>query len=118
MKLAGHISRALVHDGHNPHVVHDGLVALNTARNATYDLILLDVELPTMTGLEVLAELRASGNATRVLMLTARGEIADRVAGLVTGADDYLVKPFAMKELLARINAVGRRFIAPTGGKL
>jgi DNA-binding response OmpR family regulator len=118
VKLAGHIKRALVHDGHDPHLVHDGGVALNEARNETWDLILLDVELPTMNGLEVLRQLRADENATRVLMLTARGEVADRVAGLVSGADDYLVKPFAMKELLARINAVGRRVIAPTGGKL
>ena len=118
VKLAGHISRALVHDGHDPHVVHDGAVALKEARSGSYNLILLDVELPTMNGLEVLKELRTSDNATRVLMLTARGEVADRVAGLMGGADDYLVKPFAMKELLARINAVGRRFLAPTGGKL
>ena len=118
MKLAGHISRALVHGGHDPHVVHDGRVALQEARSGSYNLILLDVELPTMNGLEVLKALRETDNATRVLMLTARGEVADRVAGLMSGADDYLVKPFAMKELLARINAVGRRFLAPTGGNL
>jgi DNA-binding response OmpR family regulator len=81
-------------------------------------LILLDVELPGLDGLEVLKQLRASHNMTRVLMLTARGEIPDKVVGLMSGADDYLAKPFAMKELLARINAVGRRFVAPPREKL
>ena len=117
-KLAGHLARALLHDGHDPQVIHDGMAALAEARTGNYDLILLDVELPRLDGLEVLKQLRASGNVTRVLMLTARGEIEDKVAGLMSGADDYLVKPFAMKELLARINAVGRRFVTPLGGKL
>ena len=118
VKLASHISRALVHDGHDPHVIHDGIAALDAAQTGTYDFILLDVELPGLDGLQVLKELRAAKVETRVLMLTARGELQDKVAGLTSGADDYLVKPFAMKELLARINAVGRRFVTPTAGKL
>ena len=118
VKLAGHLRRALMHDGHDPHVVHDGIAGLTEARTGSYDLILLDVELPGLDGLEVLKQLRAAQNMTRVLMLTARGEIPDKVAGLMSGADDYLAKPFAMKELLARINAVGRRFVAPPCEKL
>ena len=118
LKLAGHLTRALTHDGHDPYAVHDGRAALAEARSGTYDLILLDVELPGLNGFEVLKQLRAAGVPTRVLMLTARGEVPDKVAGLTIGADDYLTKPFAMNELLARINAVGRRFIAPTGARL
>jgi DNA-binding response OmpR family regulator len=118
VKLAGHLRRALTHDGHDPHVVHDGIAGLHEANTGNYDLILLDVELPGLDGLAVLKELRTTHNMTRVLMLTARGEIPDKVAGLMSGADDYLAKPFAMKELLARINAVGRRFVAPPCEKL
>jgi DNA-binding response OmpR family regulator len=118
VKLAGHLRRALMHDGHDPHVVHDGLAGLREAGTGKYDLILLDVELPGLDGFEVLRQLRAAQNVTRVIMLTARGEIPDKVTGLMSGADDYLAKPFAMNELLARINAVGRRFVAPAGEKL
>jgi DNA-binding response OmpR family regulator len=118
VKLASHLRRALMHDGHDPHVVHDGLAGLREAQNGKYDLIVLDVGLPGLDGLEVLKQLRAAQNMTRVLMLTARGEMPDRVAGLLCGADDYLAKPFAMKELLARINAVGRRPTAPRGERL
>jgi DNA-binding response OmpR family regulator len=89
-------------------------VGLVEGRDETYDLIVLDVELPRMNGFEVLKQLRADGVRTRVLMLTARGETADKITGLTNGADDYLTKPFAMRELLARVNAVGRRYIAPT----
>ena len=113
VKLAGHLARALEHNGHNPRVVHDGKVALVEARDGSYDLIVLDVELPRMDGFEVLKQLRALGVETRILMLTARGEIQDKVAGLTSGADDYLTKPFAMNELLARVNAMGRRFATP-----
>ena len=113
VKLAGHLVRALEHNGHNPRVVHDGKVALVEARDGSYDLIVLDVELPRMDGFEVLKQLRALGVESRVLMLTARSETQDKVTGLTTGADDYLTKPFAMNELLARVNAVGRRFATP-----
>jgi DNA-binding response OmpR family regulator len=110
VKLAAHLARALEHNGHNPRVVNDGKVALVEAGDGSYDLIVLDVELPRMDGFEVLKQLRALGVQSRVLMLTARGEMQDKVAGLTMGADDYLTKPFAMNELLARVNAVGRRF--------
>jgi len=76
------------------------------------------VELPRMDGFEVLKQLRALGVESRVLMLTARAELPDKIQGLTSGADDYLTKPFAMNELLARVNALGRRFVAPTGRTL
>ena len=115
VKLAAHLSRALEHDGHEVRVVHDGKVALVEARDRNYDLLVLDVELPRMDGFEILKQLRSDGVSTRILMLTARSENPDKVAGLTGGADDYVTKPFAMNELLARVNAVGRRFVAPTG---
>jgi DNA-binding response OmpR family regulator len=118
VRLAAHLARALEHDGHEARVVHDGKVGLVEARDGTYDLVVLDVELPRMDGFEVLNQLRSLGVESRVLMLTARGETLDKIAGLKSGADDYLTKPFAMNELLARVNALGRRFVAPTGRTL
>jgi DNA-binding response OmpR family regulator len=118
VRLAAHLARALEHDGHNPRVVHDGKVALVEARDGSYDLLVLDVELPRMDGFEILRQLRALHVESRILMLTARGETPDKITGLTSGADDYLTKPFAMKELLARVNALGRRFVAPTGRTL
>lgn len=115
VRLAAHLARALEHNGHDPRVVYDGKVALVEARDGSYDLVLLDVELPRMDGFEVLKQLRALGVESRILMLTARGETPDKITGLTSGADDYLTKPFAMNELLARVNALGRRFVAPTG---
>jgi len=88
---------------------YDGEYGLDCALTGIYDLIILDVMLPKMNGLHLLKELRAAGVQTPVLMLTARGEIRDRVAGLDSGADDYLPKPFHMDELLARLRALGRR---------
>jgi DNA-binding response OmpR family regulator len=107
VKLAAHLSRALEYDGHEVRIVHDGKVAFLEARDGNYDLLVLDVELPRMDGFEILKKLRASGIATRILMLTARSENPDKIAGLTSGADDYLPKPFAMNELLARVNRFG-----------
>lgn len=118
VSLAGHVARALTHDGHDPKIVYDGKVALLEAREGGYDLIVLDIELPRMDGLEILKQLRSLGVASRIIMLTARGETPDKIAGLTGGADDYLSKPFAMKELVARVNALGRRFVAPAGRTL
>ena len=87
----------------------DGEAALYQASINDYDLILLDINLPIKSGLEVCVELRASGSTVPVLMLTARDTIQDRIAGLDTGADDYLTKPYAFRELLARVRAVTRR---------
>jgi DNA-binding response OmpR family regulator len=108
--LAQHISRVLIETGHEPTLVHDGETALGKAEETHYDLIVLDVMLPGINGFEVLRRLRTAKLATRVIILTARGELGDRVTGLDLGADDYLAKPFAMKELLARVSALGRRF--------
>ena len=91
-------------------MVHDGETALGEAEAKQYDLIVLDVMLPGMNGFEVLRRLRGAKMDTRVLILTARGEVNDRVTGLGLGADDYLAKPFAMQELVARVGALGRRF--------
>jgi DNA-binding response OmpR family regulator len=110
VRLAQHISRALIEAGHEPAIVHDGETAVGEAQEKQYDLVVLDVMLPGMDGFEVLRRLRAAKMDTRVLILTARGEVSDRVTGLHLGADDYLAKPFAMQELVARVSALGRRF--------
>lgn len=109
-RLARHISSALIEAGHDPTMVEDGETAIGRAQESAFDLILLDVMLPGMDGFETLRSLRESGVTARVLMLTARGEVNDRVTGLQLGADDYLAKPFAMQELLARVRALGRRY--------
>src|SRR5438552_16934604 len=109
-RLARQIASALTEAGHDPTVVHDGEAALQEATDTPFDLIVLDVGLPHMDGFEVLRRLRARHVTSRVLVLTARGEVKDRVTGLQLGADDYLPKPFAMPELVARVRALGRRY--------
>ena len=109
-RLARHVASALIEAGNDPTTVHDGEAALNAAGDGAFDLIILDVGLPGMDGFEVLRQLRAQHIPSRVLMLTARGELSDRVTGLQLGADDYLPKPFAMQELLARVRALSRRY--------
>ncbi len=111
--LAGHVCRALTRAGHTCEVRHDGAEGLNHALHQPSDLIVLDVNLPSMDGFTVLRKLREAHNHTRVLLLTARGEIGDRVFGLRHGGDDYLTKPFAMEELLARVEVLGRRGALP-----
>ncbi len=108
--LARQIASTLTEAGHDPVVVHDGEKGLDKTKTTSFDLIVLDIILPGMDGFEVLRHLRAQHLASRVLMLTARGEVKDRVTGLQLGADDYLPKPFAMGELVARVNALGRRY--------
>jgi DNA-binding response OmpR family regulator len=109
-QLARQIASALTEAGHDSAVVHDGETALNQATQTSFDLIILDLGLPHLDGLEVLRRLRSRHITSRVLILTARGEVKDRITGLQLGADDYLAKPFAMQELLARIRALGRRY--------
>jgi DNA-binding response OmpR family regulator len=108
-QLAGQIVRALRRNDHVAESVLDGIAGLEASRSDGFDLVVLDVNLPGLDGFSVLREMRAAHVHTRVLMLTARGEVGDRVNGLKSGADDYLTKPFAMEELLARIDALGRR---------
>ena len=110
VRLARQIASALTEAEHDPIIVHDGEAALREATARSFDLIVLDIILPGMDGFEVLRHLRSQRVPSRVLMLTARGEVKDRVAGLQLGADDYLPKPFAMRELVARVNALGRRY--------
>ena len=110
VRLSRHIASALTQAGHDPVVIHDGETALGKLEEEPFDLLVLDVGLPGMDGFEVLRRLRAKHMSHRVLMLTARSELTDRVTGLQLGADDYLAKPFAMQELLARVRALGRRY--------
>ena len=110
VRLARQISSAVTEAGHDPVVIHNGEEALDAAGENSFDLIVLDIGLPRMDGFEVLRRLRAQRVASRVLVLTARGEVKDRVTGLQLGADDYLPKPFAMQELVARVRALGRRY--------
>ena len=107
--LARHIVAALRREGHDVRVRHDGEEAVRAALAETHDLVVLDLNLPSLDGLGVLARLRAAHCPSRVLILTSRNELEDRVAGLRSGADDYLAKPFAVEELLARVHALGRR---------
>jgi two-component system response regulator MprA len=106
--IAASLRRALIYEGYAVDVAPDGAVALNRARERMPDLVVLDVMLPGMSGVEVCERLRAAGDVP-ILMLTAKDATADRVMGLDSGADDYLVKPFAYEELMARIRALLRR---------
>ena len=109
VRLADTLRDLLEMDGCAADVCHDGESGLDNALSGIYDLVLLDVMLPRIDGLTVLRRLRASGSAVPVLMLTARSELSDRVAGLDGGADYYLTKPFDPKELLACVRALARR---------
>lgn len=108
IKLAAHLSRGLVENGYWVDVAHDGIDGRYLATQGDYDLVLLDVMLPGVDGFAVLEALRRSRD-TPVLMLTAADSVDDRVRGLKAGADDYLPKPFAFAELLARVGALLRR---------
>jgi two-component system OmpR family response regulator len=109
LKMASLLVRGFRNNGHAPDVARTGEDALWMTAAAQYDAIVLDVMLPGMNGFETCRRLRAAGVWTPVLMLTARDSVEDRVAGLDTGADDYVVKPFAFAELLARLRALVRR---------
>lgn len=108
-KTAAYLRKGLTEHGFVVDVCGQGEEGLHQARQSNYDLIILDVMLPEQDGWSVLAELRKGGNQTPVLYLTARDAVQDRVKGLELGADDYLVKPFAFSELLARIRTILRR---------
>ena len=107
--LAEAVAHILRKAGHSADRVADGQSALDYIRAGAYDLVLLDIMLPRLDGLSVLRQMRSEGVQTPVLMLTARTTVPDKVAGLNAGADDYLTKPFAPEELLARVSAMTRR---------
>jgi two-component system, OmpR family, response regulator len=108
-KIANSIKQGLIQENFNVDVAYDGIEGYDLASSEEYDVIILDRLLPGMEGVEICKKLRERKNHTPILILTAKGQIADRVEGLESGADDYLVKPFAFEELLARIKALGRR---------
>ena len=103
------LTAVLSHEQYEVDSVYDGEEALQYIDNGSYDAVILDIMMPRKNGMQVLAEMRAKKNLTPVLLLTAKAEVDDRVAGLDAGADDYLTKPFAMKELLARVRSMTRR---------
>jgi len=108
-RISTYIKRGLEEEGYAVDAVYTGQEALDWAEATAYDLIILDILLPELDGISACHELRQRGNQTPVLMLTALDTVDDRVTGLDSGADDYLVKPFAIKELLARLRALVRR---------
>ena len=110
---SGYLLKALGESGHNVEVVGDGALGLERARHEEYDVLIVDRMLPSLDGLSVIERLRKEGRTTPVLIVSALGEVDDRVRGLRAGGDDYLVKPFAFAELLARLEALARR---PQGG--
>jgi two-component system, OmpR family, response regulator len=118
LQMAGLIRRGLVEEGHAADVAPNGEDALWMAAAHPYDAIVLDVMLPGADGFETCRRIRAQGVRAPVLMLTARDSVEDRVAGLDSGADDYLVKPFAFAELLARLRALARRGVLERPGML
>ena len=114
--VAGFVREGLEADRHDVEVVSDGGLGLELALKGDYGLILLDVGLPTKSGIEVCRTLREQGIRTPILMLTAKDSVEDKVKGLEIGADDYLTKPFALEELTARVKALLRRPSDRTGG--
>ena len=114
-KIARSIKKGLEQESCAVDAVFTGTDGLDQASTGDYDLMILDILLPGMSGLEVCRELRKMGIHTPILMLTAKGQISDKVEGLNSGADDYLSKPFAFEELLARVRALARRPPAVTG---
>ena len=108
-KIANSIKKGLEQESYAVDVAYDGEEGYGVASTIDYDVIVLDLMMPKMDGVDVCRQLRADENHTPILMLTAKAELDDKVVGLNSGADDYLVKPFAFKELLARIKALIRR---------
>lgn len=117
-RLSQHITKALKRHHHEPTARFDGKEGLQAALLDPPDLVVLDLNLPGLDGFSVLTGLREAQSSARVLILTARGQVEDRVKGLKAGADDYLAKPFSMDELIARVEAIGRRGATPTAADL
>ncbi len=117
-QLARQVTRELQRANHEAIACNDGAEGLEAALENPPDLIVLDINLPGLDGFSVLARLRADHSTARILIMTARGEVNERVKGLRAGADDYLPKPFSLNELMARIEALGRRAATPTATDL
>ena len=113
-KIANSLKRGLEQEGYAADVAYDGTKGYDLASSEEYDILILDLMLPGMDGVTICKKLRDEKNHTPILMLTAKGALNDKVEGLNSGADDYLVKPFAFEELLARVKALSRR--PPDGG--
>lgn len=111
--MAVALSDGFKYEGYSVQVARDGRDGLRLASEKELDLVILDVMLPKMNGLDVCKQLRSDGNSTPIIMLTARGQEIDKVRGLKTGADDYVTKPFSFLELMARVEAVLRRTTKP-----
>ncbi|NWF62275.1 MAG: response regulator transcription factor [Fischerella sp.] len=109
VKLARFVELELSYEGYKVTVAHDGLSGLTAARESHPDLVIVDWMLPGLSGLEICRRLRSTGDQVPIILLTAKDEVSDRVAGLDAGADDYVVKPFSVEELLARVRAHLRR---------
>ena len=107
--LSRAVSVVLEHEGFEVTACYDGLQASEVLASQVFDLVILDIMMPGRSGIDVLREMRATGDVTPVILLTAKTEVDDRVDGLMAGADDYLPKPFAMKELVARVHSLARR---------
>ena len=103
------VSVVLEHEGLEITTCYDGIQASEALASQVFDLVILDIMMPGKSGIDVLREMRATGDVTPVILLTAKAEVDDRVDGLMAGADDYLPKPFAMKELVARVHSLARR---------
>ena len=108
-KIANSIKRGLEQEAYAVDVAYDGRVGFDLVSSESYDVLILDLMLPGLDGLTLCKRIREKGNHTPILMLTAKGQLEDKVTGLNAGADDYLTKPFAFEELLARIRALSRR---------
>ena len=108
-KIANSIKKGLAQEGFAVDVAYDGTEGYDLASSEEYDVVILDIMLPGMDGVTICKKLRQEKNHTPILMLTAKGQIQDKVQGLNSGADDYVVKPFAFEELLARVKALSRR---------
>lgn len=109
VRLCATTAKYLTKQGYTVDTCHDGLDALYYMEGTEYDAVILDIMLPGLDGISVLKKMRAAGNHTHVLLLTAKSAVEDKVAGLDTGADDYLIKPFSLEELAARIRVLIRR---------
>lgn len=103
------LTTALTHEGYDVDSVYDGQASIDMANENAYDVMVMDIMMPVKSGIEAVQEIRQTGNQSHIIMLTAMAEVDDRVTGLDAGADDYLTKPFSLKELLARLRSMSRR---------